>query len=267
MHTMRASPARFYLYKQEPYLMSITHESGRPLRVGLLKAHPDDEFTQALFLDVAIAEGWEIHQQTLTTGYNTTLDYSLGTINLQNHGRLHEEAEVAEFLRIITAENLYGTDGGLIHEINLHVPEVARWIGSVGIDLLVTVGGLIDHPDHIASGIIGRDAARIASRPVAVLELQWKGGLGDTFTPGDEKGQELAFEIASRVPSQFQVSSRQEQQDWMQVPGGFYVSPSTYADLSRYPVGPEGATYRYYAPRSDVALAGSTADLATSTVY
>jgi hypothetical protein len=150
-------------------------------------------------------------------------------------------------------------------EIYQHLPDVRRWIEAHDLDLLITLGGLTDHPDHRASGMIGKIAAAQlnaqtgrAESSVGVLELQNDWHTGDVVAAATEGSMAAAFGAAMLFGSQMQVQhfSADTPTDWPIVAAGYAISPDTYAGLYRYPI-LRDASFVYYPARS-LSVLGAT---------
>jgi LmbE family N-acetylglucosaminyl deacetylase len=208
-------------------------------RVGAALIHPDDELPH-------------VHALQATDGKVSALVYTLGKRSTHNYrhdegfsvatgDRGKEHLAAAPYLNIATSQLLDFPDGRVFEHVDELAGITADWIIEEGLETVLTLGGLSDHADHRAGGLIGRLAARQAAevmgRPVHVLELQDRRlpGARTIHLEATPEGMERAMHGARAHGSQFQLEQGIVG-DWPIVPGGYSMSPATYQDLSRYPI-------------------------------
>jgi LmbE family N-acetylglucosaminyl deacetylase len=218
--------------------MRNIHELLIDKRVGLITAHPDDHLPQVHAVMAAHAAGATVRELTLTRGRKSTINHRRDR-HFVSQGRRGSEGEsAARYLGLASNDHLDLPDGELAAHVDAATPDVAEWIDHHGIDLLLTLGGIADHPDHLASADIARRAgARLWDNDayaIGVLELQMA-SVGEWGTPATREGIITAFGGARWHASQFQVSGT-PQANWEQIDNGMYAHPDTVAGLDRYPI-------------------------------
>jgi LmbE family N-acetylglucosaminyl deacetylase len=219
--------------------------------LGVISAHPDDDITQAHALQAHTGKAAEL---IYTYGKRTTLNYRRDEqppFDPVKGDRAHEVTSAAPFLNIGDVEILDFPDG----ELDAYHPELvevtAEWILRHDLETILTLGGLHDHRDHVASGRIARLAAaqvaRRQKRQIHLLELQ-------DHPPAEARilrveatpaGMEQAMHAAFEYGSQFNMVQGVHK-DWPLVPGGYSMNPDTYADLSRYPLFHDASYVHYF---------------------
>lgn len=229
--------------------------------VGSIDAHPDDSITKIHGIRAARRAGGRVFNLVYNKGRGSTLNYRADEhppFSVTNGDRESENRAAAVVFGMAASEVWDATDGGLQLEIAALVPATVKWIEDNQINTLLTIGGLDDHPDHLASGRIALQAAQQAYRdgwPVDVLELQM-GTNGDVIIGATPDGMEQAFAAARQHGSQFQMGEVGEHPDWPIVPGGLAMHPDSFADLRRYPI-LRDSTYVYY-PAGSLMVAQAT---------
>ncbi|HEV7454910.1 MAG TPA: PIG-L family deacetylase, partial [Candidatus Saccharimonadales bacterium] len=199
--------------------MKSIHELLVDHRVGVISAHPDDHLVQGNGIQAAHAAGAIVRELTIAKGRASTLNYLPDPHFVANGYREYEGRSAAHYMGITSNDHLDGTDGNLAAEQAEHVPVVAEWIAYHGIDLLMTLGGVADHPDHIASAAIAKQAAMQLwndDYPVGILEVQQRGS-APWKARASSKNQATIFGAAALHPSQMLISP-EEQPGWDQVP-------------------------------------------------
>jgi LmbE family N-acetylglucosaminyl deacetylase len=229
--------------------MKNIHELLVDRRIGIISAHPDDHLIQGNAVQVAHAAGATVRELTITKGRGSTLNYRPEPDFVVSGNREYEGRKAAHYMGIESSDHLDGTDGNLAAEQDEHAPLAAEWIAYHGIDILLTLGGITDHPDHSASAVIAKQAVMQLwnddAYPVGILEAQQRGS-APWKAPARSVNQATIFGAAALHASQMRVS-RDEQPGWDQVPGGLWVHPSTMAGLDQYPIR-HTATYWWLPP-------------------
>ncbi len=167
-------------------------------------------------------------------------------------GRRPEESQrAAPHLGIDICEQAYYPDGELADHVEEIVSTITDFILRREIEVLVTIGGLTDHRDHVVSGYAGRLAAAQVfaehGKFVDVVELQMD-DRGEWRVPATEESSAAVFRAASEYSSQFRVSAQPEGDEWVQVPGGLWVDPSTFDRLIHYPILRDGSAVLFQSP-------------------
>jgi len=212
--------------------------------VGVISAHPDDHLIQVHGIQMAHAMDAEVRELTITRGKDSTLNYHPDPNFVLNGGRPVEGEAAAHRMGILSNDHLDGPDGDLVNHRDEHVLDVAEWIAHHGINVLMTLGGLTDHPDHTASAAMGRQASELLwdaeAYAVNILEIQ-QADTGYWEARATSEGQATAFAAAREHMSQMMIA-RTVQPGWVEVPGGFWVHPDTLRGLDQYPIR-RSATY------------------------
>jgi LmbE family N-acetylglucosaminyl deacetylase len=211
-------------------------------RVGLITAHPDDHLIHVH----GVAGAAELHEHIETVGRNAGVNHrEADGFSVARGDRRLEALRGAGRMGIGSVSQRNLTDGQLAAEIDRAVLPAARWLTRRRIDVLLTLGGLDDHTDHIATGLIGElAAARVLEKTgceVRVFDI-YADGTGSHTAEATPHGMEQAFLTASKHPSQFR-SSPDTIDGWPIVPGGGTMHPDDLAALNQYPLLYD-ATYR-----------------------
>lgn len=169
-------------------------------RVGMVDAHPDDHLIHGNVLAIARKLGTIVHELTLTLGRNSTVNHRPDQDFVHGGRRAQEGGYAAERLGIASIELWDMPDGKLASHSEALIPAVRRWAEQHELDLILTMGGLRDHTDHMASAGIAAAAGRTIG--AATLELQ-PAGEGDWYAPVTPHGLETTLSAATMHVSQF----------------------------------------------------------------
>ncbi|HSW98919.1 MAG TPA: PIG-L family deacetylase [Candidatus Saccharimonadales bacterium] len=229
--------------------------------VGLITAHPDDHLIHAHSLEAARYAANGVHELIATQGRGSTLNYRRAEgFDVRGGQRSQEARAAAALLGIQSVRQLDARDGNLTTESASVVPATARWLIEREISLVLTLGGLTDHPDHSATTGIAQAAARAATeytgQPIRIFAVH-ANGAGKYHTEATPDSMARAYQAAALHGSQF-LLSQTVRPDWPIVPGGFSAHPDTAAGLGQYPILFD-ASYSEYGP---VAPAGAPPEIA-----
>jgi len=173
-------------------------------RIGLVSAHPDDHLVHSNALAIARKLGLAVYELTLTRGRASTVNHHADSDFVLQGRREQEGIQAALALGIQSNEHWDVADGFVPGEQTRLVPRVRSWMEYRALDAVLTLGGVTDHTDHIASGHIARTASHQLG--VVALELQLD-GRGEWHAPTLKSAQEVAMDAALVHVSQFTKDS------------------------------------------------------------
>lgn len=169
-------------------------------RIGLVSAHPDDHLVHSNALAIARNLGLSVRELTLTRGRASTVNHHTDSDFVLQGRRELEGIRAASVLGIRSNEHWDVADGFVPEEQARLIPRVRSWMEYHAFDMVLTIGGVTDHTDHIASGRIARNASRLLG--IAALELQLD-DRGEWHAPTAKSAQEVTMDAALAHVSQF----------------------------------------------------------------
>lgn len=169
-------------------------------RIGIVSAHPDDHLVHGNALQIARDLDLVVHELTLTKGRASTVNYQPDEAFVRNGMREEEGIKAAALLGIASNEHWDVPDGAVSEYSAVLASRVRAWMMGHGLDMILTMGGLVDHSDHIVSGAVAFEAGRELG--LDVLELQ-SHGYGEWYAPTTTNALGVTLGAAVVHASQF----------------------------------------------------------------
>lgn len=220
-------------------------------------AHPDDLLIAGPLMHGRAAEA-DPHSQTHAfvagVGEVTTLNhYAISRPDFVREGlRSTEALSIAKHLGFDSVQQWAYKDRALNQrEIELAY-RIMRTALNMGATALVSIGGVGDHPDHLAIGRATDAAAELLSHfnpQTLVLQLYDRRAdipsIDVSLAPATPESIRFTLTAATHNGSQHQIvradSVPQQPTGWKATPDGeFWADPATIADLAQYPTWENG---------------------------
>lgn len=195
-------------------------------RIGLVSAHPDDHLVHSNALAIARKLAVSIRELTLTRGRASTVNHHADEDFVRRGKREQEGIEAATVLGIQSNEHWDISDGAVSEGQAQLVPRVRSWMRHHTLDMVLSIGGVTDHADHVASGFVTREAGNMLGIPTLELHLDSR---GEWHAPTSQGALEVTMNAALMHVSQFKretlMASLEQYPIWRDATYMLYPAP------------------------------------------